>query len=221
MAAGAQPNQLQASLFPIFLLTLLSLGLVPYTAYALFFAGGGGEEAARRVAPGLAGGGKGRGKRDGSPLARLLRPRALALLAAWVLWGGLYLWIVRSTQESAPFEPYDILGLTVGATEREVKKAYRKLSLQYHPDKARARGAGAVGHSPPPPPCLQKEARLTQKTLKSTTEPGPDGGQLFRREDHEGAERVILFFSECLFVLAICLRCCDYDPQRTSRRTRR
>lgn len=29
---------------------------------------------------------------------------------------------------------YEILGLTVGATQDEVKKAYRKLALRYHPD---------------------------------------------------------------------------------------
>ena len=30
---------------------------------------------------------------------------------------------------------YQILGLTKSASEQEIKKAYRKLALQYHPDK--------------------------------------------------------------------------------------
>ena len=34
-----------------------------------------------------------------------------------------------------PFEPFSILGLEPGATDGEIKKAYRKLSIQYHPDK--------------------------------------------------------------------------------------
>jgi preprotein translocase subunit Sec63 len=30
---------------------------------------------------------------------------------------------------------YDILGVDTKATEREIKKAFRKLALKYHPDK--------------------------------------------------------------------------------------
>ncbi|XP_024981560.1 dnaJ protein ERDJ2-like isoform X2 [Cynara cardunculus var. scolymus] len=33
------------------------------------------------------------------------------------------------------FEPFSILGLEHGATDSEIKKAYRRLSIQYHPDK--------------------------------------------------------------------------------------
>lgn len=39
------------------------------------------------------------------------------------------------TQEVQPFEPFSILGLESGATDAEIKKAYRRLSIQYHPDK--------------------------------------------------------------------------------------
>lgn len=32
-------------------------------------------------------------------------------------------------------DPYDALGLESGAAEGDIKKAYRKMSLKYHPDK--------------------------------------------------------------------------------------
>ncbi|KAL4271280.1 hypothetical protein GQ457_13G014710 [Hibiscus cannabinus] len=33
------------------------------------------------------------------------------------------------------FEPFSILRLEPGASDSEIKKAYRRLSVQYHPDK--------------------------------------------------------------------------------------
>ncbi|CCF59640.1 hypothetical protein KAFR_0H02310 [Kazachstania africana CBS 2517] len=36
---------------------------------------------------------------------------------------------------SSLFDPYDILGISSSASEREIKSAYRKLSVKFHPDK--------------------------------------------------------------------------------------
>ena len=37
--------------------------------------------------------------------------------------------------EEKRFDPYDILELSIGATPSDIKRAYRKMSLKYHPDK--------------------------------------------------------------------------------------
>lgn len=34
-----------------------------------------------------------------------------------------------------PQSPYDILGIPGGATEKQIRKAYRRLAMKYHPDR--------------------------------------------------------------------------------------
>jgi hypothetical protein len=53
-----------------------------------------------------------------------------ALLAV----GAVRVWMA-SRDDEPPFDPFAILGVGEGASEREIKKAYRRLAVVYHPDK--------------------------------------------------------------------------------------
>jgi len=67
---------------------------------------------------------------------KYLRKRYVLLLICWVVFFYLMTMLPSmNTKAFASFEPYSILGVEVDADEGVIKKAYRKLSLKWHPDK--------------------------------------------------------------------------------------
>lgn len=120
-------------MFGIFLLSMYSLFLIPITLWKL---SGGSSEDGEVVKTWSTGkGSNGKGKQTSSMVAHLRTVFSNRMLVAWLAW-GLVLWYVKhSMGEVKSFDPFQILQVSLDASDQEIKKAYRRLSLQYHPDK--------------------------------------------------------------------------------------
>jgi len=129
------------SAFYYFALTLLSIYLIPGTWYALTelfhaFLGSGALGSKARTSTEKAKSDKLKAATTG--ITRLQKSTFLINLAVLVVAWLLFLYLISlviSDGEVNTFDPYVILGIEQGAASGEIKKAYRKLSLKYHPDK--------------------------------------------------------------------------------------
>lgn len=65
-------------------------------------------------------------------LQSVCKPR---IVVTWGIWFLLLWYIKASSTPMERFDPFEILQIPESSTEADIKKAYRKLSLQYHPDK--------------------------------------------------------------------------------------
>ena len=57
------------------------------------------------------------------------------LILAWVVYIVVLLYVLRNQGGDVSFDPFDILGVSSSADNKAIKSAYRRLALQYHPDK--------------------------------------------------------------------------------------
>eukprot|EP00252_Welwitschia_mirabilis_P009371 TRINITY_DN2193_c0_g1_i1.p1 TRINITY_DN2193_c0_g1~~TRINITY_DN2193_c0_g1_i1.p1 ORF type:complete len:687 (-),score=124.99 TRINITY_DN2193_c0_g1_i1:179-2239(-) len=123
-----------SSLFPIFILAIMALSLVPYTIHRIFSVT---FRKAKNIYCHCSVCFRS-GKHRSSVLKRISNFSTcsnLTLVLLWIVMLFLGNYVKQITREVQPFEPFAILGLDTGASEAEIKKAYRRLSIQYHPDK--------------------------------------------------------------------------------------
>ena len=59
----------------------------------------------------------------------------MSIICGWLFVAFLLFKISQLDYEMINFDPYEILGVSVGSTQSQIKKAYRKLSVILHPDK--------------------------------------------------------------------------------------
>ncbi|GMH09945.1 hypothetical protein Nepgr_011786 [Nepenthes gracilis] len=123
-----------SALFPIFILTIMALPLVPYTMVQLCHAASKKPRIINCQCSACCRSGKYR-KSIFKKISNFSTCSNLTLMLLWVIMGILVYYIKHISQEIQVFEPFNILGLEPGASEADIKKSYRRLSIQYHPDK--------------------------------------------------------------------------------------
>ncbi|KAI6003519.1 translocation protein sec63 [Pisolithus orientalis] len=74
----------------------------------------------------------------GSPLKMILTKRMFSVLLGWSLVAFLAYKVANAQDENKVYNPFDILGIAAGTSEKEIKSHFKKLSKLYHPDKVKA-----------------------------------------------------------------------------------
>ncbi len=64
--------------------------------------------------------------------------RHLVLALGWSLFFFLVHRVANAANDSKVYDPFEILGISVGMSEKDIKSHFKKLSKLYHPDKVRA-----------------------------------------------------------------------------------
>ncbi|KAH8658705.1 Sec63 Brl domain-containing protein [Tricladium varicosporioides] len=129
----------QGQFFPIFILTVVGIVTVPLTYSVLKPSSDPGATAPRI---------KSDYKPEHGDLIDIQRKaqrrkdrrlkRIITVVVGWAIMAFMaYLIVVTARTIPKIWNPYDILGISDSATEREIKSHYRKLSILHHPDKAR------------------------------------------------------------------------------------
>ncbi|KAK0623286.1 Sec63 Brl domain-containing protein [Immersiella caudata] len=126
-------------LWPFFVFTLALIVTVPLT-FSLANRSRDPAAAFKRIQTSF--------KHDQSDLVDTLRKKEkrkdrklwllILVLAGWATMGQM-LYLIKTTEapENKLWNPYDILNIPESATEKQIKSTYKKLSLRYHPDKAK------------------------------------------------------------------------------------
>ncbi|KAF2492377.1 hypothetical protein BU16DRAFT_584471 [Lophium mytilinum] len=125
--------------FPYFVITITSLITIPVT-YSLLKPSKELENTATRIQSDftpehadLIAGQRRKQKRRERRLKRGIVSLGGWLVIAWMV----YLMVVTARTIPKIYDPYDVLGVSRSASEKQIKSHYRRLSLTEHPDKAR------------------------------------------------------------------------------------
>ncbi|KAI9726356.1 MAG: secretory subunit [Chrysothrix sp. TS-e1954] len=129
----------QGQFFPFFVLTITGIVTLPLT-YSALKPSKGVENTAPRIQSGFQPQDElliNRQRRKQKRRERKVR-RMLTAAGGWLVMGFMvYLIMVTARTTTKVWDPYSILGLSTSASEKQIKKHYKMLSLTEHPDKRR------------------------------------------------------------------------------------
>ncbi|KAF4981344.1 hypothetical protein FZEAL_2829 [Fusarium zealandicum] len=138
MSSGYSYDE-QGQFFPFFILTLTGLVTVPLT-YTLLRPTRDQDALAPRIKTDF--------KTEHTATVESLKTtqkrkqwrvkRAISTVVGWSVMGGM-VYLIMVTQRTIPqlWNPYDLLGISESANEKQIKSHYKRLSLKFHPDKIR------------------------------------------------------------------------------------
>ncbi|KAI8884877.1 hypothetical protein K501DRAFT_246934 [Backusella circina FSU 941] len=126
--------------FYYFLISVLSLSLVPVTLHSLYSSIKSGSTKKKNICQCRTC----QQERQNATVAKpsafkkfITSPKFLFMLFGWIAVALLTLQVANAEVKSVTWDPYEILGIKEGTELPEIKRTFKKLSLVYHPDKAK------------------------------------------------------------------------------------
>ncbi|CAE6384928.1 unnamed protein product [Rhizoctonia solani] len=123
----------EGGLASYFILTFLSLVLIPLTLS--FKSSGGAKKAVSCKCPECTKKDE-RLKKSGVSSVKL-GPKLLVTIALWAVFGAVAYNAANTKSDTKIYNPFEILGIKAGTSEKDIKRHYKRLSVKFHPDKVK------------------------------------------------------------------------------------
>ncbi|CAE6476988.1 unnamed protein product [Rhizoctonia solani] len=66
-----------------------------------------------------------------------LGPKLLITIALWIVFGAVAYNAATTKSDTKIYNPFEILGIKAGTSEKDIKRHYKRLSVKFHPDKVK------------------------------------------------------------------------------------
>lgn len=139
MASSSYSYDEESTHAPFFIITLTAIFAVPIT-YSIFKPSPDLENTATRIESNYKPADEDIIQSQRKKQKRKER-KTKRIVSATILWAVIayMIYVIITTQRTVPklWDPWDVLGVSRSASEKEIDRHYKKLSIRFHPDKAR------------------------------------------------------------------------------------